>query len=46
MKRFFTAILLLLALAVAPPLAHGLELSPMFTDHAVLQQGMEVPVWG
>ena len=46
MKRFSIAILLLLALTVTPPPAHGLELSPMFTDHAVLQQGVEVPVWG
>ena len=46
MKKFSIAILLLLALSVTAPLAHGLELSPTFTDHAVLQQGMEVPVWG
>ena len=46
MKKIAIAVLLLLTLTVTAPLAQGLELSPMFTDHAVLQQGMDVPVWG
>ncbi len=46
MKKLSIAFLLLLTLTVTAPLAQGLELSPMFTDHAVLQQGMDVPVWG
>jgi sialate O-acetylesterase len=37
---------LLLALAGAAGLQADVALAPLFTDHAVLQQGKVVPVWG
>lgn len=33
-------------LGVSPQLAAAVRLHPTFSDHAVLQQGMPVPVWG
>ena len=43
MKRFFLS---LLALSVLLPAAAQVQLNPLFTDHMVLQQRCEVPVWG
>ncbi len=41
MKRLFFLLPLLLQTAIAKPVPAGL-----FTDHAVLQQGRPVPIWG
>lgn len=35
-----------LALGFLPPLSAAVRPHPLFCDHAVLQQGREVPVWG
>lgn len=42
----FVLSLCCLALATASALAADLKLAPLFCDHAVLQQGKPVPVWG
>lgn len=39
-------LLLILSLSVAVQAAVDLRLAPLFCDHAVLQQGKAVPVWG
>lgn len=33
-------------LLLATPLVAGIQLNPLFSDHAVLQRDTEVPVWG
>lgn len=38
--------LVLLAALACAPLLHAVSLAPLFTDHAVLQNGVPVPVWG
>lgn len=46
MKLFRTCLLLALLLASASLSARDLRLHGLFTDHAVLQQNAQVPVWG
>jgi sialate O-acetylesterase len=48
MSRTARSSLALIALALLSAVRAGAEvrLHPLFTDHAVLQQGMSVPVWG
>lgn len=45
--RLFACVLALLTMiSVAPRGLAAVRLHPTFSDHAVLQQGMRVPVWG
>jgi sialate O-acetylesterase len=44
--RPFTFLALVCAFAFNVPLRGAVTLAPVFTDHAVLQQGIPVPVWG
>ena len=44
--RAFTLIAALFAFALNGPIAANVTLAPPFTSHAVLQQGIPVPVWG
>ncbi|MBN2328346.1 MAG: sialate O-acetylesterase [Candidatus Omnitrophica bacterium] len=47
MKNVFASILgIALLSAAAAPIMADVELHPLFTDNAVLQQGMPIPVWG
>jgi len=41
-----TSFLLLSSLVLLHPLFADVVPNPLFTDNAVLQQGMKVPVWG
>jgi sialate O-acetylesterase len=43
---FFGVAFLALARSQAAPASAGLELAPLFRDHAVLQRDRPVPVWG
>jgi sialate O-acetylesterase len=45
-RSFPVAVLLGVALLVVPLLRAEVAPNPLFCDHAVLQQGREVPVWG
>jgi len=48
-RRVLPGLTILLALhcvLFAPCVAEQLALPPLFSDHAVLQSGMDVPVWG
>jgi sialate O-acetylesterase len=45
-KRAPIAVAILAALALCPQPARAAKLGSMFTDHAVLQRDMPVPVWG
>jgi hypothetical protein len=41
----FTAFAACLLLVLSGPAAAEVKVSPLFTDHMVLQQGMQVPVF-
>ena len=45
-KTILTCLFLLFALLPVSDLAAELKLHPLFTNHAVLQQGLPVPIWG
>ncbi|MGA1487537.1 MAG: sialate O-acetylesterase [Planctomycetota bacterium] len=46
MSRSLLAPLLLVLLLVSPTLSAELEVPSVFSDHAVLQRGVAVPIWG
>lgn len=45
MKKTISLFSLLLFMTMHT-MAQNLTLGPLFTDHAILQQGQSVPVWG
>lgn len=46
MKKLFSMIVLCLLTLQAGAQEKSLTLGPLFTDHAILQQGQSLPVWG
>ena len=46
MRRLISLFTLCFCILFAGAQEKGLTLGPLFTDHAILQQGQSVPVWG
>jgi hypothetical protein len=46
MKKIISTIAFCLCTLLAGAQEQGLTVSPLFTDHAILQQGQQIPVWG
>ena len=46
MKKLISTLTLCFCILFAGAQEKGLTLGPLFTDHAILQQGKSVPVWG
>lgn len=46
MKKLISMIVRRLLTLQAGEQEIGLTLAPLFTDHAILQQGQSIPVWG
>ena len=46
MKKLFSMIVLCLLTLQAGAQEQSLTIGPLFTDHAILQQGQTIPVWG
>ena len=46
MKKLISIVVFCFCTSLAGAQEKGLTLGPLFTDHAILQQGQSVPVWG
>ena len=46
MKKIISTIAFCLCTLLAGAQEQGLTVGPLFTDHAILQQGQQIPVWG
>ena len=46
MKKLISTIAFCLCTLLAGAQEQGLTVGPLFTDHAILQQGQQIPVWG